>query len=97
MVRLGWLLMRLRKELLLAWHLLRDPRTPGVAKLLTALALFYVLSPIDLVTDFAPVLGWLDDGVVAFLLLHWARRFVPPGVLAALRAKTGARMRPIVP
>lgn len=89
--------MRLRKELLLAWHLLRDPRTPSVAKLLTALALLYVLSPIDLVTDFAPVLGWVDDGVVAFLLLHLARRFVPPGVLTALRAKASARTRPIRP
>ena len=94
MWKLGRLLMNLRKELLLAWGLLRDPRTPGAAKLVTVLALLYVVSPIDLVSDFIPVLGWIDDGVIAWLLLQLAFRFLPPELMAALRAKVQARTQP---
>jgi len=96
MWKLGRLLTSLRKELLLAWNLLRDPRTPGAAKLVTVLALLYVVSPIDLVSDFIPVLGWIDDGVIAWLLLQLAFRFLPPELMAALRAKVQARTQPRV-
>ena len=89
------LLTSLRKELLLAWGLLRDARTPMAAKLVTVLAILYVLSPIDLVPDFIPVLGWLDDGVVAWLLLQLAFRFLPAELMAALRAKVDARVGPV--
>lgn len=97
MWKLGRLLTSLRKELLLAWNLLRDPRTPGAAKLVTVLALLYVVSPIDLVSDFIPVLGWIDDGVIAWLLLQLAFRFLPPELMAALRAKAQARTQPRAP
>lgn len=94
MWKLGRLLTRLRKELLLAWNLLRDPRTPGAARLVTVLALLYVLSPVDLVSDFIPVLGWIDDGVIAWLLLQLAQRLLPPELTAALRAQAEARATP---
>lgn len=87
-----WL--RLRKEWLLAWALLRDPRTPAATKIVVLLAALYVASPIDLVSDFIPVLGWLDDGLVAWLLLRLAQRLVPPELLAALRARINARTGP---
>lgn len=86
----GLLWLRFRKELLLAWTLLRDPRTPATAKLVTLLAALYVASPVDLVSDFIPLLGWLDDGLVAMLLLQLAQRLLPPALLAALRTKVGA-------
>ena len=94
MWKLGRLFAVLRKELLLAWALLRDPRAPKAAKLATVLAVLYVVSPIDLVSDFLPVLGWLDDGIVAYLLLQLAFKFLPPDLMSALRAKVETRIRP---
>jgi uncharacterized membrane protein YkvA (DUF1232 family) len=84
-----------RKELLMAWAVLRDPRAPRAAKLATLLAVLYVVSPIDLVSDFIPVLGWLDDGIVAYLLLQLAFKFLPPDLMSALRSKVETRVRPV--
>lgn len=94
MWKLGRLFAVLRKELLLAWALLRDPRAPKAAKLATVLAILYVLSPIDLIPDAIPVLGWLDDGLVAYVLLQLAFKFLPPELHAVLRAKVDARAAP---
>lgn len=91
MWKLTRLLTVLRKELLLAWGLLRDPRTPRGAKLATVLAIVYVLSPIDLIPDTIPLLGWLDDGLLAYVLLQLAFRLLPAELHAALRAKVDAR------
>jgi len=95
MWKLGRLFTMFRKELLLAWSLLRDPRAPAAAKLATVLAVLYVVSPIDLVSDMIPVLGWLDDGLIAYVLLQAAFKFLPPDLMAALRAKVDARVRPV--
>ena len=97
MLKLGRLFTMFRKELLLAWSLLRDPRAPAAAKIATLLAVAYIISPIDLVSDFIPVLGWLDDGLIAYLLLQVAFKFLPPDLMSALRSKVEARVRPIRP
>ncbi len=94
MWKLGRLFTMFRKELLLAWSLLRDPRAPAAAKIATLLAVAYVVSPIDLVSDFIPVLGWLDDGLIGWLLLQLAFRLLPPELMAVLRAKVAARAAP---
>ncbi len=93
MWKLGRLFTMFRKELLLAWALLRDPRAPKSAKLVIVLAGLYVISPIDLVSDFIPVLGWLDDGLIAYLLLQLAFKFLPSDVLASLEAMVGDRSK----
>ena len=95
MWKLGRLWAMFRKELLMAWAVLRDPRAPRAAKLATLLAVLYVVSPIDLVSDFIPILGWLDDGLLAYLLLQVAFKFLPADLLAALRAKVETRVRPV--
>jgi uncharacterized membrane protein YkvA (DUF1232 family) len=95
MWKLGRIVAMFRKELLLAWAVLRDPRAPRAAKLSTVLAVLYVISPVDLVSDFIPVLGWLDDGLIAYLLLQLSFKFLPPELLAALRGKVQARARPV--
>ncbi|MFD1709928.1 DUF1232 domain-containing protein [Ottowia sp. GY511] len=95
MWKLGRLWAMFRKELLMAWAVLRDPRAPRAAKLATVLAVLYVVSPIDLVSDFIPILGWLDDGLIAYLLLQVAFKFLPADLLAALRAKVETRVRPV--
>ena len=91
MWKLGKIIAMFRKELLLAWAMLRDPRAPMAAKLTVVLALLYVISPIDLVSDFIPILGWLDDGLIAYLLLQAAFKFLPADLHAALRSKIKAK------
>lgn len=91
MWKLGRLWFVLRKELALAWALLRDPRAPMGARLAVLAAGLYLLSPIDFVTDALPVLGWIDDGVVVVLLLKLASHLLPAELAAALRAKVGQR------
>ena len=91
MWKLGRLWLLMRRELALVWAMLRDPRTPGAAKLTALLAVLYVLSPVDLIPDVVPLLGWLDDGVVAMLLLRLAMQFLPPELHGALRAQVEQR------
>ena len=94
MWKLGRLFTMFRKELLMAWALLRDPRAPKSAKAVIVLAGLYVISPVDFVPDFIPILGWLDDGLIAWLLLRLAFRFLPPELMTALRAKVQSRVTP---
>lgn len=93
MFKLSLLFTKFRKELLLMWALLRDARTPASAKLVAILAALYVISPVDLITDFLPILGWLDDGIVAYLLFKLAQRLLPADLLTALKAKLDANNR----
>ena len=64
----------------------RDPRTPWYAKLLVAGIVAYALSPIDLIPDFIPVIGYLDDLILLPLGILWAIKLIPPAVLAECRA-----------
>ncbi|MFT4268336.1 MAG: YkvA family protein [Xenophilus sp.] len=91
MWKLGRLWMLMRKELTLVWVMLRDPRSPIAAKLTALAAVLYVLSPVDLVPDVIPVLGWLDDGVVALLLMKLATHFLPADLRASLTAQVQRR------
>jgi uncharacterized membrane protein YkvA (DUF1232 family) len=64
-------------------RLRRDPRVPRRAKVAAALAGLWLLSPIDLLPEFLPVIGPLDDVVVVALALRYAARQVPRDVLVA--------------
>jgi uncharacterized membrane protein YkvA (DUF1232 family) len=65
----------------------RDPRTPWYAKLLVAGIVAYAFSPIDLIPDFVPVLGYLDDLVLIPMGITLAIKLVPHSVLAECRAQ----------
>jgi uncharacterized membrane protein YkvA (DUF1232 family) len=65
---------------------LRDPRVPWYARVLGALIVAYALSPIDLIPDFIPVIGYLDDLVLVPLGLMLMLRLIPADVLAEHRA-----------
>jgi uncharacterized membrane protein YkvA (DUF1232 family) len=62
-------------------RLRRDPRVPRSAKVAVLVAMVWVLSPIDLIPEFLPVIGPLDDVVVVALALRYAARRVPRAVL----------------
>jgi uncharacterized membrane protein YkvA (DUF1232 family) len=65
----------------------RDPRVPWYAKVVAACVVGYALSPIDLIPDPIPVLGYLDDLVIVPLGVLLARRLIPEAVLAECREK----------
>ena len=72
------------------WLAARDPRTPWYAKALALGIAAYALSPIDLIPDFIPVVGYLDDAIVLPLAIMLAVRLVPPDVMADYRAAAEA-------
>ncbi len=65
----------------------RDPRVPWPARLFAAIAIGYALSPIDLIPDFIPIIGYLDDLVLIPLFILIARRLIPPDLLAEHRER----------
>lgn len=65
----------------------RDPRVPWCAKVVAALVLGYVFSPIDLIPDFIPVLGLLDDMVVVPIGVAIVLKMIPEGVMAECRQR----------
>ena len=77
----------LKREVIVHRLVLKDPRTPAAAKVLLAAAVGYALLPIDLVPDFLPVVGHLDDLVIVGGLVLLARRMIPPEVVADCRAR----------
>jgi uncharacterized membrane protein YkvA (DUF1232 family) len=67
-----------RVEAHAVWLAVRDPRTPWTARIVGVLIAAYALSPIDLVPDFVPVIGVLDDAIVVALTLRWIVREAGP-------------------
>ena len=63
----------------------RDPRVPWYAKALAIVVASYALSPIDLIPDFIPVLGYLDDIVLVPLGIYFAVKLIPPEIMAEHR------------
>jgi uncharacterized membrane protein YkvA (DUF1232 family) len=68
----------------------RHPQTPWFAKLLVAAIVGYALSPIDLIPDFVPILGYLDDLVLLPLGIAWAIRLIPAQVMTECRERARA-------
>jgi uncharacterized membrane protein YkvA (DUF1232 family) len=77
----------LKRETLALWYALKHPRTPLAAKLVAGIVVAYALSPIDLIPDFIPVLGLLDDIVLLPLGIALCLRLMPADVMAECRER----------
>ena len=75
----------LKKEVSVVFLAFRHRKTPAIAKVLAALTLAYALSPIDLIPDFIPVLGLLDDLVLVPILIKITLSLIPGSVLEEIR------------
>src|SRR5512140_2886610 len=76
----------LKIQTLALYYAYRDPRTSWYARLFTGLIVAYAFSPIDLIPDFIPVLGYLDDVVIVPLGILLAVKLIPPQVMMESRA-----------
>jgi uncharacterized membrane protein YkvA (DUF1232 family) len=86
----------IRRDVHALWLAARDPRTPWYAKAIALVIAAYALSPIDLIPDFIPVLGYLDEVILLPLAILLAIRLVPPDVMAEHRAAaTGSGGTPV--
>lgn len=82
----------LKTELYALYLAYRDPRVPWHARLLAACVVGYAFSPIDLIPDFIPILGYLDDLILVPLGITLALKVIPPPVLAECRERARAEL-----
>jgi uncharacterized membrane protein YkvA (DUF1232 family) len=83
-------LRRLKRETWALYFAYRDPRCPWYARVLAALVVAYAFSPIDLIPDFIPVLGYLDDLLIVPLGVYLVCKMIPAQVLVDARVKSAA-------
>lgn len=78
---------RLKRDSVTLWFAARHPETPWLPKALCVFVVAYALSPIDLIPDFIPVLGYVDDVLLLPALIWLAVRLVPDPILRASRTQ----------
>ncbi|MDB5510441.1 MAG: hypothetical protein JWL93_2910 [Hyphomicrobiales bacterium] len=81
-----------KRDVMALWIAGRDPRVPWVAKAVAGLVAAYALSPIDLIPDFVPVLGYLDDLILVPAGIMLAVSLIPPALLNEFRLQAEARL-----
>ncbi len=81
--------LRIKSDAVALWFVLRHPDTPIVPKLICSIAVAYALSPIDLIPDFIPILGYLDDVILLPGLIWLAVRLTPVDLITACRSEAG--------
>lgn len=77
----------IKRDVVMLWLAARDPRTPWQAKMLAGAFAAYALSPIDLIPDFIPVLGYLDDLVLVPVGIWLTVKLIPTTLVFELRAR----------
>ena len=81
----------LKQETVALYFAFRDARTPWYAKILAALVLAYAFSPIDLIPDFIPVIGYLDDLIIVPTGIALTLKLIPPEVMDEARLTASAK------
>ena len=77
----------LKSETLALWFCCKHPATPLAAKILASLVVAYALSPIDLIPDFIPVIGYLDDVILIPIGIYFTLKLIPQPVIDECRVK----------
>lgn len=85
----------IKVDVIALWLSARDPRVPWVAKLVAGIIAAYALSPVDLIPDFIPILGYLDDLIIVPLGILLAVRLIPADVMRELRTEAARRAKPM--
>ena len=78
---------KFKREITVYRNVMRDERTPLAAKFLLWLAVSYLIMPFDLIPDFIPILGQLDDMVIVPLLIYFALKLIPEQIVIDNRQK----------
>lgn len=78
---------RIKRDSVTLWFACKSPETPWYAKAVALFTVAYALSPIDLIPDFIPVLGYLDDVILLPGLIWLAVRLIPPPTLVSCRTQ----------
>jgi len=76
-------ILRFRREVVLLWHAFRSPQTPLYLKIATAFVAFYLVNPFDLIPEFLPFIGFLDDLILVPMMVSW--------IVSRLPQNTGPR------
>lgn len=87
LARIRFLLKAGGRDVALLWYALRQPETPVSIKVCTALLALYVISPLDIIPDFVPVLGWLDDATLLTLGIPFLVKMIPAHIKRAAENK----------
>lgn len=83
---------RMKRDTMALYLARKDPRVPRLAKVMAMATAAYALSPIDLIPDFIPILGYLDDLIVLPLFIYLTIRLIPPDIMVELRAQADQRL-----
>jgi uncharacterized membrane protein YkvA (DUF1232 family) len=83
---------QLKKETYAIYIACKDPRVPWYVRVFAGFVVAYALSPIDLIPDAIPILGYLDDLILVPLGIIWVLKMIPPDVLAECREQAEAAM-----
>ena len=78
---------QLKQDILVLWFAIRSPDTPTIPKILAFLAVAYAFSPIDLIPDFIPILGYVDDLILIPIMVFLILKIIPNTVLQTARVE----------
>lgn len=81
-------LKKIKKDSYALYIALKSPKTPIISKVLAALTICYLLSPIDLIPDFIPVLGYLDDIIILPILVSLTVKTIPSKLMEEFRKES---------
>ena len=93
--RLQQLVDTARRDILIIYLAARDPRVPWHAKFLALATAAYILSPLDFIPDFIPIIGLMDEVIIIPLVVWMIRQMIDDDVMEDLRVRAAARIEPL--
>lgn len=91
--KLKGIIRKLKQEIIPIYYALFEKRTPIIAKVFAGITVGYLLSPIDLIPDFIPVLGLLDDLIIVPLLIKFTLTLIPIHIIENIKNKIDSKQK----